>query len=179
MQILEAQSDMRSGYFNGAPGVLASALAWAAAALVALYSGPQHAVLALFAGGMLIHPLGMLLAKLLGRRGAHTPGNPLGVLALEGTIQMLLCLPLAYVISRYRLEWFFPAMLLVIGGRYLTFATIYGEAWYRWCGAALALAAMLLVKLAAAPALAAFVGAGIEAVFALVFFVRERANRRS
>lgn len=69
--------------------------------------------------------MGVLIAKALGRPGTAAPDNLLKALALEGAGWLLLSLPLAYGISVYQVEWFFPAMLLVIGGRYLTFATLY------------------------------------------------------
>jgi hypothetical protein len=80
-----------------------------------------------------------------GRSGAHTPGNPLAALTLEVTFFFVFAIPLAYAVSRYRAEWFFPAMLLLIGGRYLTFATLYGMRVYWACGATLALVRFLLV----------------------------------
>lgn len=124
--IADAQRNMRFAYFGGAPGLLASALAWLAAGTVAVTSSAPHAALALLVGGMLIHPVGVLVAKALGRPGSHVRGNPLGTLALEGTFLLLLCLPLAYAVALLRVAWFCPAMLLVIGGRYLTFASLYG-----------------------------------------------------
>jgi hypothetical protein len=36
------------------------------------------------------------------------------------------------------LSWFFPAMLMVIGGRYLSFAVVYGLRTYWALGASLA-----------------------------------------
>jgi hypothetical protein len=166
----DAQRDMRDGYCSGAPGVFASALAWVSAGAVALLDSPKHAVIALFIGGMFIHPLGMLIAKMLGRRGSHTRGNPLGVLALEGTFLLLLCLPLAYVVSAYRLDWFFPAMLLIIGGRYLTFSTLYGLRIYWGLGACLALTAFALIASGATPVVGVFSGAAIELAFAAVIY---------
>ena len=77
-----AQQDMRYGFLDGAPGVLASALAWLVASGFAFYQSPQAGVIALFIGGMLIHPAGMLGYKLLGRPGAQSKGNPLTSLAL-------------------------------------------------------------------------------------------------
>jgi len=178
MTIAEAQRDMRFGYLGGAPGMFASALAWLVAAFVALYGSPKQAVVTLFIGGMLIHPVGVLLTKILRRPGAHTKGNPLGALALESTFWMIMCLPLAYGASLLRSEWFFPAMLLVIGGRYLTFQTMYGMRAYWACGAALALAGFLLAKNGAPMALGAFAGAGIEFVFSAFIFNAVRADRR-
>ena len=60
-----------------------SAVVWLVAGGVALKDTPSRAILALFVGGMVIHPLGGVIAKALGRSGAHARGNPLGALALE------------------------------------------------------------------------------------------------
>ncbi|MBI2382409.1 MAG: hypothetical protein HYV16_16795 [Gammaproteobacteria bacterium] len=172
--IAAAQHEMRHAYLGGAPGMLVSALAWLVAGLVALRVSPERAVWALFIGGMLIHPVSLLLLKLLGRPAKHSPGNPFGTLALASTFWMLLCLPLAYGVSLLRLEWFFPAMLFVIGGRYLTFSTMFGMRLYWACGAVLAGAGYALAKMQAAPALGAFSGAAIEALFALALFAGMR-----
>lgn len=156
---------------SGAPGVLASSLAWAAATGAAIFISPQQAIWVLFIGGMLIHPTGMLIGKVLGVAGTHTKGNPLAGLAGASTFWMIMCLPLAYIASMQMLEWFFPAMLLIIGGRYLTFGTLYGMRFYWVLGLALAGAGFALGVLACAPALSAGVGAAIEFAFAIVGFI--------
>ena len=172
--IADDQQDMRAAYFGGAPGMLTSSVAWLTAGVVAVGQTPERAVWALFIGGMLIHPVAVLIIKAMGRSGAHRKGNPLGALAMATTVWMIFCLPLAYVVSLRRIEWFFPAMLLVIGGRYLTFATVFGSRVFLACGAALALAAYALVATMASPWLGAFTGAGIEAAFAILIFVNAR-----
>jgi hypothetical protein len=175
MNIADAQQDMREAHCGGATGLLASGSVWLVAAAMSLLSTSGHAILTLILGGMLIFPLSVLLAKALGRSGFHTNGNPLAPLALEGTVWLLLAIPLAYGVSLYRVEWFFPAMLLTIGGRYLTFATLYGMRLYWACGATLALAAVVLVFARAAVPVGAFAGGVIEYVFgAVVFGVSQR-----
>ena len=175
MNIARAQEQMRHAYFGGAPGMLVSAAVWAAAGMVASSGAFTQAVWTLFIGGMAIHPLGLLLARLLGRPGGAR-GNPLDRLALESTITMILALPLAYAVSLLRAEWFFPAMLMVIGGRYVVFASIYGLRLYWACGAVLAVAAYGAAVLRLAPAPAAFAGAAIEAVFAVALFALMRGH---
>ncbi len=177
MDIEQAQADMRRGYLHGAPGVLASALVWLAAAAVAWTRSPDASIATLFIGGMFIHPAGMLIAKALGRSGAHTKGNPLGTLALEVTILMLLALPLVYAVSRLQITWFFPAMLMVIGGRYLTFSTMYGLRLFWACGAILAAAGCALVLGHANLVSGALTGGLIELLFAgLLFQAARRAS---
>jgi hypothetical protein len=170
----EAQANMRSGYYSGAPGILVSGCVWLAAGLVAALGSSAIAVLVLLAGGALIHPASVVLSRTLGRAGAHERGNPLGSLAIEGTFWLLAGIAVAYGISVLRLEWFFPAMLLLIGGRYFTFQTLYGLRTYWICGAVLCLAGLGL-GLARAPAdLSALTGAAIELAFAVLVFAQAR-----
>ncbi len=93
---------------------------------------------------MLIYPLSVLLCKLLGASGAHGEGNPLGQLAGASTFWLIFSLPLAYGLGLRQPTWFFLGMLLVIGGRYLVFASVYGMRLYWALGLALAASAIVL-----------------------------------
>ena len=174
MTIADAQRDMRFAYAGGAPGIFTSATVWLIAAIVATVVSPERAIWALFIGGMFIHPVSVLLTKVIGQSGKHSRGNPLGSLAMATTLWMILMMPLAYVASRQRIEWFFPAMLFIIGGRYLTFAANFGTRIYWLCGTALAIAGGALGLTSASPAIGAFSGAAIEAVFAVTIFITAR-----
>ena len=169
-----AQADMRRGYMFGAPGVLVSGSVWLVAAVVAMMISAQTAVLTLLAGGALIFPISMLLTKLLGISGKHTAGNQLGTLAGEGTFWLLAGCAIAYGMSVLRIEWFFPAMMLVIGGRYLTFQTLYGLRVYWMLGALLGAVGLALALIRAQPVVGAFAGAAIELVFAAVLLVQAK-----
>lgn len=174
MSVSEAQSDMRDGYFSGGAGVLASALAWSVAAGVAVLGSAQNSVWALLLGGMLIHPVAVLFCKLLGARGTHTKGNPLAQLAGASTFWLIFCLPLTYALSLQEPGWFFPAMLLVIGGRYLVFATLFGMGMYWVLGLTLAGAGFALGYRGSPAHVAAVTGAAVEAAFAGVFLTQHR-----
>jgi hypothetical protein len=179
MTLQQLQADMRRGYIWGAPGVVVSGLVWLAAGLVAALHDERTAVWTLFIGASFIFPIGTLVDRLLGAPGTHTAGNPLGRLAMEGTIWMLMCLPAAYLLSLYRMTWFFPAVLMVIGGRYLTFATLYGTMAYWGLGVALGGAAMAGVMLTWTPSTAALTGAAIEIVFGTGLYVWQRGRETS
>jgi hypothetical protein len=174
MLIQQAQADMRQAYCGGATGLTTSGIAWLAAALTAQLMGPREAMGALFVGGMFIHPAAMLLSRILGRSGAHTKGNPLAPLALEGTVWLLLSVAVAFLASMHRPEFFFIAMLLTIGGRYFTFATIYGLKLYWICGAALAAAGFVLAATGADTAAIALAGGILELAFAGWVFATSR-----
>ena len=177
--LLQAQADMRFAYIGGASGMFASAIAWLAAAIAAIRMSPEQAVWVLFIGATFIHPAAILISKLFGRPGNHSKDNPLASLAGASTLWLIFNLPLAYACSQLRIEWFFPAMLLVIGGRYLVFSSIYGMRVYWVCGLALAGAGLLLGRQNASPALSALSGAAIEAAFAAIIAVVNRREVRS
>jgi hypothetical protein len=174
LTLAQAQADMRRGYYGGAPGILASGSVWLTAGLASILASDMVAILSLLIGGALIHPLAMLGSRLLGRSGAHSKGNPLALLAIESTLWMFAGIAIAFAMHILRLEWFFPAMLLVIGGRYLTFQTLYGLRIYWLFGATLCAAGLALALNRSPVALSALTGAGIELIFAVATFVRMR-----
>jgi hypothetical protein len=172
LNILDAQKDMRYGFFGGGIGMFISGVVWLLSGIVALNGEFNQAIWSLLIGGVLISPISRVITKVLGRsnKGAH--GNPLISLAMEGTIWLIFCLPLAYTISLANPLWFFPAMLLVIGGRYLTFSTMYGMRIYWVCGLLLAVASVALVKLNVPFSIQPFIGALIEIVLAPFVFAK-------
>ena len=165
-----AQKNMNTAYFGGAAGVLVSGVIWCFAGAAALSYSNQSSMLVLFFGGMFIHPLALLLAKLLKRSAKHQPDNPLGKLAMESTIILFVGLFIAFYVAKLKIEWFFPIMLMAIGVRYLVFNTIYGIKTYWLLGAVLMFSGMLCVLLAANFVIGALVGGLIEVLFSLVIF---------
>ena len=85
---------------------------------------------------------------------------------------MIFAILIAVAVAFHSVALFFPAMLLVIGGRYLTFATLYGMKIYWAFGATLALAALPIAALRAPVFVGALVGALIEYAFGAVIFFR-------
>lgn len=165
-----AQKDMITAYFGGGAGVLVSGVIWCLAGITALLYSNQSSMLVLFFGGMLIHPLALLLAKLLKRSAKHQSDNPLGKLALESTIILFVGLFIAFYVSQLKIEWFFPIMLMAIGVRYLVFNTLYGIKTYWILGAVLMFSGMFCILFAANFFIGAFIGGLIEIIFSLVIF---------
>lgn len=174
MNILDAQKDMRYGFFGGGVSMFVSGAIWFFSGLIALFGEANQAVWALLIGGTLIAPISSIITKGLGRPDNSVPGNPLITLAMEGTFWLIFCMPLTYVISQMNPLWFFPAMLLVIGGRYLTFSSIYGMRIYWVCGALLAAASAALVMLDVPFGIQPFVGALIEIALAPFVYIQGR-----
>lgn len=165
-----AQTNMRSEYRNGATGVLVSGIVWLTTAGV-IYSGStKQAIWTLLVGGALIHPISTLLNKITGLKAAITNDNPLSGLAMEGTVFMLMTIPMAYGLSLLRAEWFFQGMLLIIGGRYLTFRTLYGNKLFWVLGGLLGVSAYGLFAANMHSLVTALTGGLLEVCFSLVLF---------
>lgn len=174
----DAQGDMRNGYGYGAIGVFVSGIVWLLSSLIANYHSSQSAIWTLIIGGVLIFPLATLIGKLIGIKGGHNKNNPLGKLAMEGTIWMIMCIPLAYGLSLNKAEWFFQGMLMIIAGRYLTFASIYGIRIYWVLGTILGLAAYTLFIMEAGHFRSALTGALIEITFGIVIYGLYRYDKK-
>ncbi|QGX39221.1 DUF7010 family protein [Permianibacter aggregans] len=177
MDIQQAQSNMRSAYFGGGPGVAVSGLVWLAAGVVAMLHSPRTAMLTLFFGGMAIHPLGVLLTKLMGRSGQHQKGSPLAHLAMESTAILLLGVFIAFTAAQAKVEWFFPVMLIIIGGRYLLFQSMYGMRVYWTLGLVLAGAGVAAILTNPGIATTALLGGGIEVIAALFILLQQRQTQ--
>lgn len=177
--LVQFQTDMRRGYANGSIGIIVSGLAWLISAIVIYQYSASQAVWTLLIGGVLIHPVSVLLYKTIGLSGNHTKGNPLGNLGMEGTIFMIMCIPIAFGLSLQHTQWFFQGMLLIIGGRYLTFSSIYGIKLYWILGAILGIAAYLLFKNNVQSFGTLLTGALIEILFGLFMFISFRRNNKN
>lgn len=175
----KAQEDMRNGYGYGSIGVFISGTAWLTASLIVNFYSSQKGIWALIIGGMLIFPVSTIIEKLIGIKGGHDKNNPLGKLGMEGTIWMIMCIPLAYGLYFIKSEWFFQGMMMIIAGRYLTFTSIYGLRIYWVLGAILGLSAYVLFRIEAKDFTSALTCGLIEIVFGIVIYVLYRHNKQT
>ena len=178
MEFQAAQEDMKDAYLGGGSGVLISSLVWLVAGLVAIYTTAQASLLVYFFGGMLIHPISILVDKLFKRRGTHLKENPLGHLAMESTIILFIGLYLAYSLFKVYPHWLFPIMLLTIGVRYLIFQTIYGMRIYWVLGMALIIAGTIGMRSDFAIYTFGIIGGAIEFIFAMLILSNEIRNTK-
>lgn len=169
--IKEAQLDMRNTHLNGATGIVVSGLVWLVSSFVAYYYTPNQAIWSLLIGGVLISPVSTIVNKIIGVKRASGTNKELSSLAMEGTLFMILCIPLAYGLSLQHAEWFFQGMLLIIGGRYLTFNTIFGIRLFWILGASLAIAGYILFSFKAQAYTSALTGSIIEIVYGILFII--------
>lgn len=172
--IKQAQIEMRDKHMYGATGIVVSGFMWLLSCIIAYKYSPRYAVAILLIGGAFIHPISTSLNRILGVSGTHSKDNALGGLAMEGTFFMLMCIPLAYGLSLQRTGWFFQAMLIIIGGRYLTFNTIYGNRLFWILGGILGIAGYLLFLTNAQSYISALTGSIIEISYGLSMYYNAR-----
>jgi hypothetical protein len=126
MDVQEAQREVRSVYIGGFWGQLLYSIIWLASAAMGTWVTPKASILTIVIGGAFIFPLIKMLLRLSGRPASVSKENPFNILgmqvALVAPFSMLLLIPVAL----YNLNWFFPALMVLIGAHYLPFATLYG-----------------------------------------------------
>jgi hypothetical protein len=174
VQLTELQRDMRRAYVNGGLGVLVSGIVWVAAGIVTQNITLQAGMATLFFGGMAIHPLSLLLEKLIFKREKAVTHNPLEMLALQTTPFLIIGLVIGFVVSNTHADWFFAIALLAVGGRYLVFQTIYGIPHYIVLGALLIAVGFVVIWFLSLPAYqVAIAGGVIELLFSLAILRRK------
>jgi hypothetical protein len=126
MLIADAQREIRQGYIGGFMGQLVAGILWLVTAALATWGSSRATIPFIVFGGMLIFPLTRLGLAAIGHRIAITPGNPLNALAMQVAFTLPLSLPVVGAAALYRLAWFFPAFMIVLGAHYLPFVFLYG-----------------------------------------------------
>lgn len=172
MTIEQAQLEMRTAYLNGAVGQAVSGILWLGSAAAATWASTRMGILVLIVGGAFIFPLTVVALRLTGRRGGTGPSNPLNALARQVAFIVPLLIPLAGASALHRLDWFYPAMMLIVGAHYLPFVFLYGVAAFYLLAAALIVGGAVL-GLAPGPlaGLGWTVGAWITGAVLIIFAV--------
>lgn len=137
MRIADAQREMRARYVGGFYGQLVSGLLWLLSAALAAWSGPRLAIITLVVGGMFIFPATELLLRAAGARASLSADNSLRSLGMQVAFVLPLSMLLLLPVSRYRLTWFYPALMILLGAHYLPFVFLYGMRMFWALGAIL------------------------------------------
>lgn len=117
---------MRRTYVGGFFGQLVSGALWLLAAAAGTWVSPVAAMATLLVGGILIFPLTTLLLRLSGRQASLPAGHPMAGLATQVAFTVPFGLLVALAAAAYRLGWFFPASMVIVGAHYLPFVFLYG-----------------------------------------------------
>jgi len=169
MDVRDAQREVRTTFRGGCMGQLVSGMLWLVSAALATWGTPRQAILLLVVGGFFIFPLTQLGLRLTGGPSALRPDNPLGGLGMQVAFVLPLTLPVVGGAALYRLEWFYPAFMIVLGAHYLPFVFLYGMRLFAVLGALLVgLGVAIGLHARNSFALGAWVTAGVLLLFALL-----------
>ena len=168
MDIKDAQREVRVAYMGGFWGQLVSSVIWLAAAAVGTWVTPKASILTVVIGGFFIFPLTTMLLRLSGRAPVSKE-NPLTNLGMQVAFvlppSMLLLIP----VGLYKLNLFFPALLILLGAHYLPFATMYGMRMFLALAGVLMVAGVVIGNWFAGPfSLGAWVGGMVLFIFAWI-----------
>src|ERR1700730_13959656 len=126
MEIEDAQREVRSVYIGGFWGQLVSAVIWLVSAALGTWVTPKASILTLVIGGFFIFPLTQMLLRLSGRRASVSKENQFHYLGMQIAFVLPFSMLLLVPVGLYNLNWFFPALMVLLGAHYLPFATLYG-----------------------------------------------------
>ena len=126
MDIGEAQREMRIRFAGGFYGQLVSGALWLVSASLASLNTARAAITMLVVGGLFIFPITELLIRVFKGRSPLSTQNSLSRLGMQVAFVLPLSMPLLLPVSLYRLNWFYPAMMILLGAHYIPFVFLYG-----------------------------------------------------
>ncbi len=126
MDVQDAQREVRSVYVGGFWGQLVTSVIWLTSATLGTWVTPKASILTVVIGGFFIFPITQMLLRLSGRRASVSRDNPFNSLGMQVAFVLPLSMLLLVPVGLYRLNWFFPALIILVGAHYLPFASLYG-----------------------------------------------------
>ena len=126
MDVQEAQREVRTVFVGGFWGQLVSSALWLTSAALGVWVSPRAAIIAVVLGGFFILPVTQLLLRLTGGRTSVSSENPLWHLGWQVAFTVPLGMLLLVPVANFRLNWFYPALMIIVGAHYLPFAFMYG-----------------------------------------------------
>jgi hypothetical protein len=126
MQVKDAQKEMRTVFVGGFWGQLVSSVLWLVSAALGTWVTPRAAIMELVLCGFFIFPATQLLLRLSGGPATLSSGNPLGKLGMQIAFTLPMTMLLLAPVGAFRLNWFFPALMVLLGAHYLPFTFLYG-----------------------------------------------------
>jgi len=126
MLVEDAQREVRTVFIGGYWGQLVSSAIWLASAALGYWVTPRAAILTVVFGGFFIFPATQLLLRLAGGPASLTKGNPLHYLGMQIAFTLPMCMLLLVPVTEFRLNLFYPALMILVGAHYLPFTFLYG-----------------------------------------------------
>jgi|SRR5579859_7286533 len=171
MQIVDAQRENRARFAGGFYGQAVSGALWLASAGLATWSTPRAAILFLVLGGFFIFPITELFVRTSGARPLSRE-NSLYQLGMQVAFVLPLSMPLLVPVAQFRLNLFYPGLMILLGAHYVPFVFLYGMRMFAALAAAL-LAGGIAITLYLSSSFS--IGAWYTGTVLLVFAVAGRA----
>jgi hypothetical protein len=169
MNIQDAQREVRSVYVGGFWGQLVTSVIWLLSAALATWVTPTVSILAVVLGGFFIFPLTQMLLRFSGGPARVSKENPLHWLAMQVAFVLPFSMLLLVPVGLYRLNWFFPALLVLVGAHYLPFTFLYGMRMFLFLsGIMIAMGVVLALRFSGTFSPGAWTGGLVLFVFAWI-----------
>jgi hypothetical protein len=126
MHVEDAQREVRTVFVGGFWGQLVSSALWLTSAALATWDTPRAAILTAVFGGFLIFPAVLLLLRLSGGPTYLSKDNPLGGLGMQIAFTLPPAMFLLIPVTQFHLNFFYPALMILLGAHYIPFVFSYG-----------------------------------------------------
>ena len=169
MHVSDAQREVRTIFEGGFVGQAVSSGIWFLSAALSAWASPRRGIVLLVVGGAFIFPITQLILRLSGKPASLSAANPMGQLAMQVAFTIPANLFVVAGATLYRLNWFYPACMIVLGAHYLPFVFLYGM-WEFWILGGLLIAGGVAIGMFVPQSftLGAWLTAGVLLVFAFV-----------
>lgn len=126
MDIQDAQREVRFNAIGGFWGQLFYSILWLTSAALGTWVTPKASIATIVVGGFFGFPFVQMMLRLSGRRASTSRENPFHWLGMQIALVLPFSMLLLVPVGLYRLNWFFPALMILLGAHYLPFATSFG-----------------------------------------------------
>ena len=145
MLVHDAQREVRTVFIGGFWGQLVSSAIWLASAGLGSWVSPRSAIATVVIGNFFLFPTVLLLLRLTTGHTSLTKGNPLGSLGMQTAFALGASMLLLVPVTEFRLNLFYPALMILVGAHYFPFASLYGMRMFIPLGAILVGSGIVLV----------------------------------
>jgi hypothetical protein len=146
MDVQDAQREVRAVYVGGFWGQLVSSVIWLVSAGLGAWVTPRASILTVVIGGFFIYPLTQMLLRLSGGRASVSRENSFNSLGMQVAFVLPFSMLLLVPVGLYNLNWFFPALMVLLGAHYLPFATLYGMRMFLFLGGILIVTGVVIAR---------------------------------
>jgi hypothetical protein len=169
MHVEDAQRENRTVFIGGFWGQMVSSVIWLASAAVAFWVTPRAAIFTIVIAGFFIFPATQLMLRLAGGPTSVTKANPLHYLGMQIAFTLPLGMLLLIPVTEFRLNLFYPALMILLGAHYLPFVFLYGMRMFYALGATLVFGGVAIAHYYSGSfSLGAWVGGAALFVFAWI-----------